>query len=260
MKKLLLLLAGAAVVLGAAILSIPGFAQKTITGNGAPSGAHYDLNIIGVTKAKAPPLTGSDRHTIFVPLVSDQGVLDTDVASGADILLTQGPFTVCDGNAFDAAYDCSGAKIASQGAVFQLPCNLNIATATGTTLLPCPTPAPTGFVTSYTVWGRAVGTPGGSSSITTCATDILTSTVVCSVDSNVAVFVRNNGKPVFSDVTNQLTSIVTPAGACTTTKITAGTCTVSLFAAGFQGFFWDYDNNKNKLLQLRFYLNSTTSQ
>ena len=88
MKKLLLLLAGAAVVVGAAILPIPGFAQQTITGNGAPSGAHYDLNIIGVTNGKNPPLTGSNRHTIFVPLVSDQGSLDTDVASGADILLT----------------------------------------------------------------------------------------------------------------------------------------------------------------------------
>ncbi len=247
MKKLLLLLAGAAVVLGLAIVSIPGFAQQTITGNGAPSGAHYDLNIIGVTKAKAPPLTGSDRHTIFVPLVSDQGAADTDVASGADILLTQGPFTVCDGNAFDAAYDCNGTQIAKQGAVFQLPCNLNIATATGTTLVPCPT---TGAVASYTVWGRAVGTPNpnGSSSITTCATDLSTGTVVCSVDSNVAVFVRKSGKPVFSDVTNQLTSLVT------------STQTVSLFGAGFQNFFWDYDNNGNKLLQLRFYLSGGTSQ
>jgi hypothetical protein len=231
--------------------AITGFAQQHITGNGAPSGAHYDLNIIGVTQGKNPTLTGSDRHTIFVPLVSDQGVLDTDVASGADILLTQGPFTVCDGNAFDAAYDCLGNKISNQGAVFQLPCNTNITTATGTTLVPCPL---TGAVASYTVWGRAAGTPGGSSTITTCATDTLTLTVVCSVNSNVAVFTRKSGKPVFSDVTNQLTSIVTPAGTCNTKTITAGTCTVALFASGFQGFFWDYDNNGNKLLQLRFYL------
>jgi hypothetical protein len=74
------------------------------------------------------------------------------------------------------------------------------------------------------------------------------------VNSNVAVFTRKSGKPVFSDVTNQLTSIVTPAGTCNTKTITAGTCTVALFASGFQGFFWDYDNNGNKLLQLRFYL------
>src|SRR5258708_12863934 len=139
MKRLSMLLAGAAVVLGAAILPIPGVAQ---TGNGAPSGTHYDLNIIGVTKGKNPPLTGSNRHTIFVPLVSDQGALDTDLASGADILLTQGAFTVCDGNAFDAAYDCSGAKIANQGAGFQLPCNTTIATPTGTPLVPSTTPRP----------------------------------------------------------------------------------------------------------------------
>ena len=246
MKKLFFVLAAVTVA------SITGLAQPTTTGNGAPSGPHYDLNIIGVSNGKNPPLTGSHRHTIFVPLVSDQKTLDTDLASGADIFLTQGPFTVCDGNAFDAAYDCSGNKINNQGAVFQLPCDTNITTAPGTTLLPCPS---TGAVASYTVWGRAVGTPGGSSTITTCATDTLTNTLVCSVDSNVAVFIRKSGKPVFSTVTNQLTSIVTPAGACTTTKITAGTCTVSLFASGFQGFFWDYDNNKNRILQLRFYLN-----
>src|SRR5258708_644506 len=110
MKRLSMLLAGAAVVLGAEIRPIPGFAQ---TGNGAPSGTHYDLNIIGVTKGKNPPLTVSNRHTIFVPLVSDQGALDTDLASGADILLTQGPFTVCDGTAFDSAYDGPGARLAS---------------------------------------------------------------------------------------------------------------------------------------------------
>src|SRR3989441_2749749 len=135
MKKLLLLLAGAA-VLGAAVVSIPGFAQN---GNGITSnGPHYNLNVIGVTNGKNAPLTGSDRHTIFVPLYSSPGTpLDTDPAPGADIWLTQGPFAVCDGNAFDAAYDCSGNQIAKQGAVFQLPCNTNITTATGTTLVPC---------------------------------------------------------------------------------------------------------------------------
>ena len=65
MKKLLLLLAGAA-VLGAAIVAIPGFAQN---GNGITSnGPHYNLNIIGVTSGKNPPLTGSNRHTIIFKL------------------------------------------------------------------------------------------------------------------------------------------------------------------------------------------------
>jgi len=206
------------------------------TGNGAPNGPHYNLNIIGVTNGKKPPLTGSDRHTIFVPLVSDQGAADTDTSPGADIFLTQGPFTVCDGNTFDPAYDCFGNKIAKQGAVFQLPCNQNITTATGTTLMACTNTGP-GSVANYEVWARVVGTPGGNGTITTCAIDA-TNTEVCSMDT---VLVRNKPNR-FSNVTDALTSLV------------SGTSTFSLFSGGFVNFFWDYDNNGNKLLQLRFYL------
>ena len=84
------------------------------TGNGAPSGAHYNLNIIGVDKNKTADMTNSDRHTIFVALKNSGDTY-------SNIYLTQGDFQVCDGNAFDAAYDCSGNKIQNQGAVFQLP-------------------------------------------------------------------------------------------------------------------------------------------
>src|SRR3989449_4592890 len=76
MKKLWLFLVVVAVA------SIPGFAQKT-TGNRAPSGPHYDLNIIGVDQAKGAPLTGSNRHTIFVPLHTASS--DNDLAPGTDI-------------------------------------------------------------------------------------------------------------------------------------------------------------------------------
>src|SRR5260370_31688651 len=120
MKRVLMSLAVAAVAIGFALVSIPGFAQN---GNGITSnGAHYNLNLIGVTNGKNPPLTNSDRHTIFVPLNTAQD----DSVPGADIWLTQGPFAVCDGNAFDPAYDCNGTQIATQGAVFQLPFNTNI--------------------------------------------------------------------------------------------------------------------------------------
>src|SRR5260370_769155 len=87
-------------------------------GNGAPSGAHFELNIIGVSDPKTQPLTGGDRHTIFVGL----GTKGQEVTS--NIYLTQGGFSVCDGNAFDVATDCSGNVVASTGAVFQLPCDL----------------------------------------------------------------------------------------------------------------------------------------
>jgi hypothetical protein len=230
MKKLLPLVA-AAVALGFAVASIPGFAQN---GNGITSnGAHYNLNLIGVTDGKKPTLTNTDRHTIFVPL----DTANDDPVPGTDIWLTQGPFAVCDGNAFDAAYDCNGTQIAKLGAVFQLPCNTNITAANGTTLVPCTT----GQTASYDVWARVVGTPGGSSTLTTCATDPL-GALVCSTNKQTFVRMKPNK---FTNVTDALTSLVDQ----NTLQ------TVALFQGGFQNFFWDYDNNGNKLVQLRFYLN-----
>ena len=38
------------------------------TGNGAPSGAHYTLNIIGMSKDKAADFDGGSGHRIFVDL------------------------------------------------------------------------------------------------------------------------------------------------------------------------------------------------
>src|SRR2546428_167494 len=44
-------------------------ASVTTTGNGAPSGSHYNLNIIGVPKDKTAAMTNNDGHRIFVQLV-----------------------------------------------------------------------------------------------------------------------------------------------------------------------------------------------
>jgi hypothetical protein len=127
-------------------------------GNGAPSGAHYNLNIIGVDKGKTAPMTGSNRHTIFVPLKSTKtgdfskpnfdptGTGTQTAIVDSKIWLVPGDtFQVCDGNGFDRAigcndtylgdwstttFDSTGAPIpvVSEriGAVFQLPCNTNL--------------------------------------------------------------------------------------------------------------------------------------
>jgi hypothetical protein len=68
MKKLLLRLAGTTVALGVAVGSIPGFAQQAVTGNGTPSGAHYELNIIGVTYGQESTADGFESsHNIRPP-------------------------------------------------------------------------------------------------------------------------------------------------------------------------------------------------
>ena len=76
------------------------------TGNGAPKGAHYTLNIIGVENPKKTDLTDSNRHTIFVALGAKGAGVETKIYLGASP-----DFVVCDGNGFDAAHDCTGTLV-----------------------------------------------------------------------------------------------------------------------------------------------------
>src|SRR5437016_190030 len=81
-------------------------AAQSITGNGAPSGPHYNLNIHGVLKGGSAS-TGSNGHDIFVPL---QGK--------CNISLSPGSFQVLDPNCLDGS------------AAFQLPNPVASRTAT----------------------------------------------------------------------------------------------------------------------------------
>ena len=189
------------------------------TGNGAPSGSHFNLNIIGVSHDKNPNMNGNGSGSvIFVDLGTRSGDAVT-----TKILLSQaadGVFEVLDKNGTDGE------------ASFALP-------VPGT----------------YTVWARALGTPGGQSKIATCATfiDPITgvATLLCSTENE--VFVRGTGKSKFRDVTSALTTITLVAGS--PAQLACGTPSVSLFATCLQDFLWQYDNNGLKLLQVRFYPN-----
>jgi len=124
------------------------------------------------------------------------------------------------------------------GALFQFPADV-ASCATGAT-------APTQRTFTYDVFGRALGKPGGSATMTTCSTN--------------KDFMRMKGKSTFQNVTDQLftiTATVTDASLATCLGTVAGTSvTVNLFNPCLQNFFWNYDNNGLKLLQLRFYAES----
>jgi hypothetical protein len=78
----------------AVALKLPAYAQ---VGKGL-SGAHWNLNIIGVPRDKTiPKMTDSNRHVIFVPLQSG-----SDVSRQVKIYYVRGDdFRVLDGNATD---------------------------------------------------------------------------------------------------------------------------------------------------------------
>src|SRR5262249_60391823 len=69
-------------------------AGTATTGNGAPSGSHYTLNIIGVPKGKTADMTGNNGSRIFVLLnggedaTSLNGPPFKDPAKGEPIPLT----------------------------------------------------------------------------------------------------------------------------------------------------------------------------
>src|SRR5205085_6276790 len=136
------------------------------------------------------------------------------------------------------AYACDGRTVASQGAVFELPCNTNV---------PADITCAAGTVQAfYEVWARALGKPGGQATFTTCATDPTTLEVVCSTEN--VLLVRTKGKQTFTNVTDQLTSLVADINGDGVLE------RVALFAGGLEDFFWQYDNNRLKLAQLRFYV------
>jgi len=220
MKKLAL------VLLGLALVASPAFAQK-VAGNGAPSGGHYNLNIIGHDTCLGGEFTDSSRHVISVLLRFSDGSQNGQLYSTLDkrnkIFLQPGSeFRVLDGSA------CNGAQ-------FQLPADVS---------------------TAWTVWARALGKPGGSASVTSCAAGAgedgtigtADDEIVCSTADNVLDLNRVKGPGKFVNVTDKLLYVcadTTGDGVCDTS--------IPLFDSQLYDYFWDYDNNGLRLAQLRFY-------
>jgi hypothetical protein len=174
-------------------------------GSGVPAGQHYNLNIIGVPKEKAG-INQDAGHVIYVPLESN-----------AKIRLYEGTdFAVIDKNATDG-----------QGS-FQLP---------------NPDPSNVG-TTTYSIWARALGKPGGQSTTATCAVDEL-GEEYCSVYATVQV--KPKGKQSFTDISRELLYVFVDLDSDGRVE------RYPIFDEALQDYFWSYDNQGLKLLQLRFY-------
>lgn len=184
---------------------------------GAPNGAHYNLNIIGVPKEKSAEMTGNNGGRIFVPLAGKTKIM---LIEGSD-------YAVLDANGTDGS------------ASFQLP-----------------NPDADGDgVSSYSIYARALGTPGGSVTIRTCADADLTDgyVEVCSAEP-LTLTRTKGGAPKFSNVSTELLTILVPTdilNADGTVLLESGRYTI--FDDALENYFWEYDNNGLKLLQLRFY-------
>ncbi len=200
------------------------------TGNGAPSGAHYTLNVIGVSKEKSASFDGGSGHRIFV------GLGRTGTVASTRINLREGDFAVLDANGTDGS------------AAFQLP-----------------NPDPDGDgSTMYSVYVRALGKPGGKAAMQSCYEDDLGSW--CAVDlagglEPITVERTKGGAGKFTNVSKDLLYVdycaAWDAGADTILGTEDDVCTsvdqVALFSDDLLSYFWSYDNQGLKLAQFRFY-------
>jgi hypothetical protein len=234
-------------VLGAALLAAcngetTGPAQPTAptslavtqTGNGAPSGAHYTLNIIGVPKDKSANFTDGNGGRIFVDLGK------TGEPAKTRINLTEGPFAVLDANGTDGT------------AAFQLP-----------------NPDPDGDgTTSYSVYVRALGKPGGKASMQSCYED--DTGTWCAADfvggvNPITIQRSKGGVSKFTNVSKDLLFVdycsawsAGDDGVLGTSDDVCTTVTQTALFSNDVSYFWSYDNEGLKLAQLRFYEIPTT--
>jgi hypothetical protein len=201
------------------------------------TGAHYNLNIIGVSNPKTADMTGTSGHTIFVKLEGKSKISLAEAPAGES-------FLVLDRNGTDG-----------NGAKFQLP---------------AADPDNTG-TTTYSVYARPLGKPNGKAKMTTGATDPGPDGILGTADDILVYSVcvleleRTKGKPKFENVTKELlyiyANILTgpgPDGVYGTTDDVYEFMRVPLFDDALQDYFWEYENNGLKIVQLRFYPVPTT--
>ena len=217
----IIILVAAAATIKLAMMA-PG--SQSLTGNGCPSGPHYNLNIIGVANPKTADMTDTGGHSLFVPL-------EGNVKIGLALAPEGESFAVLDRNGTDG-----------NGAKFQLP---------------AADPLNTG-ITQYSVFARPLGKPNGKAKMTTGAIDPSTGEDVYSIC--VLNLERTKGQQKFDNVSQELLYIYAFVYAGPGVDGVAGTADdvytferVPLFGDALQDYFWSYDNSGLKLLQLRFY-------
>ena len=183
------------------------------TGNGAISGKHYNLNLIGVEKNDKLPNDANSGARIFVNLVGK-----------SRIYLTLGTtFDVLDADATDGKGE------------FMLPRPENeYDPDTGDYIGPG----------KYRVFIRELGKPSDAKAYLKTCVEYWEGGVFysyCGTGEDIVVLERKKGQSLFDDVTRELTTVVIDG------------VRYDIFDNELADYLWEYDNYGLKHVQLRFY-------
>lgn len=200
----------------------------TTTGNGAPAGAHYNLNIIGVENPKNFKV---DEYTGYT--TGEGRRMFVGLNSKTRIDLQEGSFDVLDADGTDGY------------ARFQLP---------------NPDPEASG-TTTYSVFARVPGNQKGKATLTTCADGVVIEDVEYPVALDCDGITFQAGSKKFENVSAELLYVTILTEVWTDADgdgvkdageiLKAGR--YPLFDERLYGYFWEYDNQGLRILQLRFY-------
>lgn len=239
--------------------------------NGAPSGDHFNLNIIGVKYPKDNMDDISGGNVIFVLLDENE---PPTIEPATIWLMKSDTFGVVDKNGTDGE------------ATFQLPVpgtEVYLEDEYGNEI-------PTGeYITDYSVYARPLGKPSDTLSqnmatFTTFAdlidsgfTDTLAKRLVkkyidvdnyydytITIDNYEQIpepleFTRKKGQSKFQNITSEALTVLFLADISiydaegNLVEQTTITLRIPLFDAMLENEYWEYDNNGLKLLQIRFY-------
>lgn len=212
-----------------AIIAMPAFAFAGSTGNGAISGPHFTLNLLGKNWDN-----GDYAETLLNPVVKeDEGHrIFVKLDGKTRIALSEGDFGVLDADGTDGK------------AAFSLPAPGDVVDPETQEYLP--------DNAEYLIFIRVVGKPTGSATLTTGAyTDLEGNVWILSQESitigQTGADVNRKSPPKFVDVTKQLTTVFYDYDADGVVE------RVPIFDDVYEGYFWDYDNSGIKHVQLRFY-------
>lgn len=248
-------------LLATVMLALPVSAHA---GNGAPSGAHYNVNLIGVPKAELSNFLGgkgdtSNGSTIFMPLVTSKVPRNFDGAACTTPDGTQTDFVDEQGPTFSTQEPDGKVRIyfdPNTDGTFQIT---DRDAVDGEARISIPIDPADGNRVLVDLWVRVLGKPGGCAEISGYALeeDIGGTTTDLWWYAGSVLVSRTGGKSSFVNATDIFEVDYCPVDP--TTLLCAGpTVSLSVFNDIFSEYFWEVNNYKTRLIQMRFYKRSPT--
>ena len=245
----------------ALLLAVP---VTALAGNGAPNGAHYNVNLIGVPKTELSDFLGgnadtSNGSTIFMPLVTSKAPRNFDGATCTTPDGTQTDFVDEAGPTFSTQEPDGRVRIYFDPTTDGTFGITDRDAVDGEARISIPIDPADGNKVLVDLYVRVLGKPGGCAEISGYALeeDIGGTTTDLWWYAGSILVSRTGGKSSFVEATDIFEVDYCPVDPLLTLDACSGpTTSLSVFNDLFTEYFWEVNNHRTRLIQMRFYKRS----